>query len=181
MDQRKIFKGKEIKIKELSQKDLKLAKNFLNFYNSLIKEEVQIANCKRKSLAEEKKWLKEKIKGVRAKEKVVLFARDQEKVVGCCGIELLKDRRCRVGELAISIRAGYRGIGLGSYLVREILKLAKKRLKPKIKMLRLEVFATNRAALSFYKELGFKIVAKIPKQIEYKGKLIDEIVMIKNL
>jgi hypothetical protein len=29
--------------------------------------------------------------------------------------------------------------------------------------------------------MGFKIVAKVPKQFQYKGKLVDEIIMIRKL
>ncbi|PIV12707.1 MAG: GNAT family N-acetyltransferase, partial [Candidatus Nealsonbacteria bacterium CG03_land_8_20_14_0_80_36_12] len=49
-------------------------------------------------------------------------------------------------------------------------------LKPKI--IRLSVFPTNKAAIGLYKKLGFKKVAKISKQIQYKGKLVDEIIML---
>jgi len=61
---------------------------------------------------------------------------------------------------------------------KEILKLAKKELKPKPKIIRLSVFSTNKPAISLYKKIGFKIVAKIPKQISYKGKFIDEVIML---
>jgi len=36
-------------------------------------------------------------------------------------------------------------------------------------------------AQNLYKKFDFKKVAKIPKQLQYKGRLLDEIIMIKEL
>jgi len=60
-----------------------------------------------------------------------------------------------------------------------LIKLAKKELKPKFKIIRLNVLPTNKPAISFYKKLGFKKVAVVPKQIQYKGNLVDEIIIMK--
>jgi len=96
-------------------------------------------------------------------------------------IELGKERQNHVGGLGISIRNGYRGIGLGEYLMKEIIKLTKKELKPKPKIIRLSVLPNNKPAIGLYKKCGFKKVAAVPKQMQYKGKLLDEIVMLLDL
>jgi len=62
----------------------------------------------------------------------------------------------------------------------EVLRLAKKNL-PGLKVFWLDVFANNKPAIALYKRMGFKIVGKIPKQIQYKGKLIAEYIMIKEI
>ena len=72
-------------------------------------------------------------------------------------------------------------MGLGKYMASEIIKLAKEKLSPKPKIIRLEVFTSNDPAIALYKKMGFKIVAKIPKQMQHKGKLVDEFVMLKFL
>jgi len=172
---------KEIKIRPLSLADLRLAKEFLDFINSLIEEDAQILFNKKFSLKEEKKWIEEEIKNIKKKKQIALVAKDKNKVVGIADIELRRGRQDHVGEFGISIRKEYRGIGLGKKLMKEILKLAKKELKPKLKIIRLSVFSTNKIAQNLYKKMGFKIVAKVPKQIQYKGKLVDEIIMIKKL
>ena len=71
--------------------------------------------------------------------------------------------------------------GLGYLEDIEIIKLAKKDLKPKPKIIRLGVFPTNKPAISLYKKLGFKKVARVPRQFQYKGKLVDEIIMLLSL
>jgi len=177
----KIFKGKKIKIKKLAKNDLKSVKEFVDFVNSLVKEEAQILFNKKISLKEEKKWIKDENNDIKGKKIVVLLAKDENKIVGITDIKLERGRRNHIGQFGISIRNGYRGLGLGKYLMKEILKLAKKELKPKPKFIRLSVFSTNKIAQNLYKKFGFKQVARIPQQLQYKGKLVDEIVMIKKL
>jgi len=172
----KIFNGKQIQIRQLSKKDLGNVKKFQDFINSLINEDTQILMNKRFSLREEREWMKDKLKKIKNRQSIFLVAKDGEKVIGTTGIDLLMGRQNHVGNFGITIRKGYQGIGLGNYLTSEIIKLAKKELKPKI--IRLNVFPTNKPAINLYKKYGFKKVASIPKQINYKGKLLDEITMI---
>ena len=174
----KNFNDKKIIIRKLSKKDLRNVKNFQDYINSLIEEEVMISFKKKKTLKEEKEWLKSKLKAIKKKKETILITEDGEKIIGISHIELRRDRQDHVGEFGISIRKEHRGFGFGKKLMAEILKLAKKELKPKPKIIRLSVFSTNKIAQNLYKKFGFKKVAQIPKQIQYKGKLIDEIIML---
>ena len=177
----KTFGDKNIIIRRLSQKDLKNAKKFQGFVNSLIEEGAQILFDKKFSLEEERKWLEEEFKNIKNSRTVFLVAEHEDKVISIANVDLNKGRQNHTGILGVSIRKEYRRIGLGTYLIAEILKLTKKELKPKPKIIRLSVFPTNKPAIKLYKKFGFKEVARIPKQIQYKGKLIDEIVMLKEL
>ncbi|MGB9598674.1 MAG: GNAT family N-acetyltransferase, partial [Minisyncoccales bacterium] len=162
-----IFNEKKIKIRKISQSDLKKVKEFQEYINSLIEEEAMISLKTKKSRKEERNWLKEKLKNIKKKKEVMLLAEDKGKIVGVAAIYLKTERQSHVGEFGISVRKEYRGIGLGKKLTKEILKLAKKELKPKLKIVRLSVFSTNKIAQNLYKKFGFKMVAKIPKQIQY--------------
>lgn len=175
------MKLKGIKIRKLKRNDLKKAKDFQEYINSLIKEKAMILLCREKSLKEEKEWLKEKLKNVKNKIEVILVAEHKDKIAGISHIMLRKEKESHVGELGISVRKEFRGIGLGKKLMTEIIKLAKKELKPRPKILRLSVFATNKIAQNLYQKFDFKKVARIPKQFRHEGKFIDEIVMIKEI
>jgi RimJ/RimL family protein N-acetyltransferase len=177
----KIFCDKKITIRKLSKSDFKKAKEFLDFINSLIAEDAKILMGKKQTLKDEKGFLEKNIKGMRDKTKVYLLAEHNNKIIASTSITLGREKSNHVGGFGISIRNGYRGMGIGEYLMSEIIKLAEKELKPKPKMIRLEVYVNNKPAINLYKKLGFKIVAKLPKQIQWKGKLIDEFVMIKFL
>lgn len=124
------------------------------------------------------KW---RIKGNKKQKRVFLVAEENNKIVGTASIHLSPGRQEHIGNFGITIQKGYRGMGLGSYLMGEIIKLAKKELKPKPKIIRLSVFQTNKRAIRFYQKFGFKRVAEIPKQIKFKGKLVDEIIMLLEL
>lgn len=177
----KIFGGKKIKIRTLNKNDLRNIKKFQDFMNSLIEEEAQILFNKKLSIKEEKKWLEGQLQRIKNQKTVFLVAECDNKVVGITGINLMNGRQNQVGNFGITVRNGYRGIGLGKYLMGEILKLTKKELNPKPKIIRLSVFPTNKPAFSLYRKFGFKKVAAIPRQIQYKGKLINEVIMLLEL
>ncbi|MCX6719930.1 MAG: GNAT family N-acetyltransferase [Candidatus Staskawiczbacteria bacterium] len=177
----KTFGNKKLIISPLSKKDFKFAKEFLDFINSLIEEDAKILMNKKMNLKEEMEFLEKGTKGVREKRKIYLIARDGNKVVANTSIEIGVYKRNHIGRFAIGIRNGYRGSGLGTYLMQEIMKLAKKELNPNPRIFQLEVYENNKPAIGLYKKMGFKIVGKIPKQIQHKGKLIAEYIMIKKI
>ncbi|PIR71544.1 MAG: hypothetical protein CO145_01015 [Candidatus Nealsonbacteria bacterium CG_4_9_14_3_um_filter_37_13] len=177
----KIFNGKKITIRKISKNDLRNVKKFQDFINSFVKEDAKIMMNEKISLKEERKWLKEKLGKTRKQKALFLLAEHNAIIAGTTGIDLNIWRQSHIGDLGITIKKGYREIGLGTYLMKEIIKLAKKELKPKLKIIRLSVFPTNKPALALYKKFGFKKVARIPRQIQYKEKLIDEIIMLKEL
>jgi len=177
----KIFGGKKITIREFSKRDMRDVKKFQTFINSFIEEEALINLNKKLSLSQEKKWLEEQLKKMKSHKSVYLIAENGNKIVGGTQIYLGEGRGTHVGHFGITIKNGYRGIGLGSYLMSKVIELAKKKLKPKPKILKLDVFPINKPAINLYKKYGFRKVASIPKQREYKGKLYNEIVMLRYL
>lgn len=174
----KIFGGKKINIRLLAASDLKNAKKFQEFINSFIPEQALISFDRTVSLKEERDFLKGTLRQIKKHKQVVLVAECDKKVIGLTDIEKKERRTSHVGGFGIAICAGFRGIGLGKYLAEEVIRLAKKEIKPRLKIIRLEVFTTNKPAISLYKKIGFKRVAMIPKALQYKGKLVGEYVML---
>jgi len=173
----KIFGKKKIKIRKISARDLKHVKKFREFVNSLIDEDAMILMNKKASLKYEKKWLGELLKRIRKHKQVSLIAEYDNIIIAKASIALDKWRKSHVGNLGISIRKGYRGIGLGKHLMKEILKLAKKELKPSPKIISLSVYPINKPAVALYEKYGFKKVAEIPYVIRCQGKLTSEVIM----
>jgi len=174
----KIFDGKKIIIREFSEKDLRNVRKFQAYINSVIKEEALINLNKKLSLTQEKRFLEEQLRKMKSHKSVYLIAEANDIIVGTTQIFLNEGRGEHVGNFGIIIKKGYRGIGLGTYLMKEVIKLAKKKLKPKPKIIKLDVFPINKPAVALYKKYKFEKVAVIPKQREYKGKLYDELVML---
>jgi GNAT superfamily N-acetyltransferase len=121
----KIFDNKKIKIREMSKGDLKNVKKFQDFINSLVEENAMIKVNEKQSLREETEWLKEKIKQIKNKKEVVLIAECENKIVGSTHIRLDWGRQEHIGNFGIAIKKGFRKLGLGTYLAKEIIKLAK--------------------------------------------------------
>lgn len=173
--------GKEVILRTLDAADLKRAKEFRTFINSIIEEDDFIRLNKKRTLKEEKEWVKNNLKGIKAGKKVLVIAERNNQMFGNCEIWSGEERGSHIGELGITIKREFRGIGIGRKLVENAIALAKNKLKIKPKIIRLSCFETNRAAKNLYIKTGFKVVAKIPKQIQRKGKLIDELVMLRYL
>ena|SRR3989344_5340780 len=174
-----IFKDKKIIIRKLSNSDFKKAKKFQDFINSLVEEDAQILANKKLTLKEEINFLKNVLEGIKKKNRVFLVAEYGGKIVGTVGIDLGAWRMNHIGHFGIAIRNGFRRIGLGRYLMQEIIKLAKKELKPKPKIILISLLVTNKPAFALYEKMGFKKVSQIPNAIQFKNKLVDEIIMYK--
>ncbi|MDD5750730.1 MAG: GNAT family N-acetyltransferase [Candidatus Pacebacteria bacterium] len=177
----KEFKGKKINIRSLDTADLKRAKDFQCFINSLIGEDAKLLINRKQSLKDEKEWIKGETKNIKAKKTLCLVAESEGKIIANANISLEKYRKAHIGEFGICIKNGWRGMGLGGYLMARIIEMAKKDLKPKPKFIKLGVFANNKPAIGLYEKMGFRAVSRVPKQFQYKGKLIDEIVMLLRL
>lgn len=178
----KKFQKKKITIRFLEQADIKKAEKFRKFINELIDDETAFIKMKtKKTLKQEKEWIGDNLKEIKKHQTVMLAAEENDKIVAAISISLKPERQSHIGEFAISMLKDCRGIGLGKYLMKEILKLGKNKLKPKPLMIRLGVYSTNKIAVSLYKKTGFEIIAKIPNQFNFNGKLFDETIMLKKL
>ncbi|MCD6177790.1 GNAT family N-acetyltransferase [bacterium] len=174
----KNFGGREITIRLLSRNDLRHPEKFQKFSNSLVKEDAQIGINKKVTLKEEKERLKRRWNEAKARRMVTLLAEDRKMLVGRVTIGMHIGRQDHVGYLVVMVHREYRRRGIGEYLSRKAIELAKKYLRPSPRIIRLSVLPTNKPAMNLYRKLGFKKVAKIPHQFQYKGKLVDEIVML---
>lgn len=174
----KIFGDKKIVIRKIQKSDIQKAKEFQSFINSLVEEDAKLLMNQKIKIKEEVKFLENILKTTKKKNRVFLLATCGNKIVGTVSVELERWRRNHIGKLGIAVRDGYRGIGLGKHLMSEVITLAKKDLKPRPKIIQLEVYANNKPAMNLYKKIGFKIVAKLPKQVQYKGKLVDDFTMV---
>jgi putative acetyltransferase len=83
-----------------------------------------------------------------------------------------------VGSLGIVIRNGYRGLGIGTEMMKALVEQAR---AVNLKLLTLSVYATNQHAHHVYQNAGFVEAGRIPKKFFKDGQFIDEIVMVKVL
>ena len=80
------------------------------------------------------------------------------------------------GSIGIAISEDYRGVGLGSILFDEMIKLAKQ--TPGVEQIELDVIDKNAAGLRLYESKGFVKTGTIPHQLKLKdGTYLDGIAM----
>jgi ribosomal protein S18 acetylase RimI-like enzyme len=151
------------------------------YINKLSKEKTYvILQGEIKSKDSERKRLKNNIKAILENKSVVKFIFHKNELIGICSIELRSGAKEHVGGFGLSIDKKYRGQGLGSLLMDEVLIESKKKLK-KMKYIYLEVFAENIAAIKLYEKKGFVKCGLFPNGLKRKGKFVDEVMMFKKV
>jgi putative acetyltransferase len=165
-----VGKGEKITIRPPKFDDLK---SYLYFVNSLVEEGAMINRNKKVTLKEEKEWLKKAIGRVKRGERFCLVAVCDGRIIGSAEVERGFGRMSHVGFFGIAVLGDYRERGIGKRLADGVINIARKH---KIKRISLDVFETNKTAIRFYKKLGFRKVATLPKRLYYKGKYINSLV-----
>lgn len=110
-----------------------------------------------------------------------LFAQKRDKLVGM--IAALFDKREKMKHVAeivgVYVDPEYRGNGIGSLLMTEIINKIKKR--SEIKKINLSVITTQKAAVALYKKFGFKIAGELHQERFLDDKYYDMYLMEKIL
>ena len=89
------------------------------------------------------------------------------KVLANCSLRFYNHAKDRHrGSIGIAIRKDYWGLGIGSILFDEMIKLAK--LTPGIEQIELDVIETNERAKKLYLKKGFVKTGTIPHQLKLK-------------
>ena len=182
MDSVKKFKDKEIRIRYLVEGDVERASKFNRFANELVKDETAFVSNDIEQILEIQDFqVNERLKEIKEKKAIVLIAENNNSsIVGRASITPKVGLAEHIGLLEVHILKGYRDLGLGRYLMTEILKLGKKELN-KVNMVRLSVFSNNEIAISLSNKMGFKKVVKIPEQVSSNGTIADEVIMLRKV
>lgn len=150
-----------------------------HYINRISKEKTFITFQGEKiSKKNETQWLDSKIQQVRQKKCVVLFVFVENKFSGSSEITLKERTGRHIGSFGITLAPEARGQGIGKLLMSLIISEAQKKL-PGLKIITLECFANNEIALNLYRSLGFIEYGRLPKGLNYRGSLVDEVMMYK--
>ncbi len=80
-----------------------------------------------------------------------------------------------VAELNIAVHLGWQQKGIGRQLLQQIIDWAKE--SGRIEKIELNVRASNTAAISLYRRIGFQEEGRLKKRVKIKDYYIDDIVM----
>jgi ribosomal protein S18 acetylase RimI-like enzyme len=157
----------------------------LKFANALVKEKRVNRDLgvgafdKKVTRRFESGFVRGMVRSSKRKEAVGFAAIFEGEIIGFCTLRRREPADLRhAGVVGIAVREGYRGVGLGGRLMREVL-LGAKRIG--IWLVELEVMSINGAAIHLYEKLGFQRVGVIPGKVARDGRLLDIVVMYADL
>lgn len=146
---------------------------------SFVVEKAMVGEDKKPTLKEIKESLDKKLTGIKNKSVVYLVVEVDGKVKGRVWVGRKDSPQRHIGNLVIHLAKELRGKGIGDKLIKAIIKEAKKTLK--IKMITLSAMVQNKPAIGLYKKNGFVENGLLKKGLNYYGKLVDDVLMVKYL
>ncbi len=103
-----------------------------------------------------------------------LVAEVKGKVIGYATVKRDDDGLRHRGWLGIAIKKEFRGLGIGTELMRRIIDEAR---KLDFKLILLETSSLNDRAIHVYRKIGFKEVGRISMGMRINDKYVDTIIM----
>ena len=152
--------------------------DLLEFINSLVEEDAMIGRDSKVTRDEEVDWLAERLKNLEKDRNMQIVAEVDGVVIGSCELSPRGGRMRHVGSLGISISKGYRNLGIGQEMMKELEKHAD---DLGIKIITLQVFSINERAIHIYRKMGFNEAGNIQRGKRYKEGFVDNTIMVKHL
>ena len=151
----------------------------LALINSLVEEGANISIDERITREEEIDWLSKTLTLLEKDEAFYVVAEVNGRVVSNSELRWKRTGHDRhVGSIGIVIADGFRGLGIGTEMMRVLIEQAR---ETGLKVLTLSVYANNERAKHLYERVGFIEVGRIPKKFLKDGEYIDDIVMTRML
>ena len=167
--------GREVILRTPRWEDLD---DFIEFIKSLVEEGADIFFNQKVTREQEAEWLGRQLAETEKGNRFLLLAEVDGKVVANSSISKKTGYSKHVGGLDIAIMNGFRDIGIGTEMLKNLISTAE---KMGLKMLTLSVFSTNKRAKHVYEKVGFRETGHIPNEFYKNGKFIDHIIMVKEL
>jgi ribosomal protein S18 acetylase RimI-like enzyme len=178
-----IADGNEVILRRMSWNDLD---KLLVFVNGLVDDKRSgrgshvFTGFERKiTRREERDYLAHQMEAIQKGRTVSVIAEVNDRIVGNGNIDKGNYSETQHhGHLGLTVLAEYRGIGIGREMVKVLLREAK---KIGVKNVDVEFLAINQAAIRTYQKAGFREVGGIPGKVHRRGKLLESMVMAREI
>ncbi|MCW4040861.1 MAG: GNAT family N-acetyltransferase [Candidatus Bathyarchaeota archaeon] len=167
--------GQQVILRSLKWEDLN---DCLKLINALIDEQADITFCNPISRDTQIEWLSNRLAAIEKGQVIQIVAEVNGHVIANSDVTIKTSQRSHVGDIGIIIKKGYRNIGIGTEMLKQLIIQARER---EVKIVTLGVFETNNRAKHVYEKLGFCECGRIPGEIYKNGEYIDHITMVKIL
>ncbi len=175
--------SRKVVLREANLRDLD---KLLAFINGLVSEKRRDENSQlftgfesRLTKRQEAEWLNDLVRRIRRGDTISVLAELDGEVVGNGEITRgsYMDTRHH-GQLQLTIRGSYRGLGIGREMVRALFTEAKRR---GLRTVHVEFLSTNKTAIGVYEKAGFKRAGSIPGKVYRNGRFLDSLIMARRL
>jgi RimJ/RimL family protein N-acetyltransferase len=167
--------GREVTLRAPRWSDLD---EMLEFINSLVDESAPVLKETKMTRDGEVDWLARFLSRLEKDKMVGIVAEVEGRYVGQVEVTPGSERSKHLGTLGISLRNGYRDVGIGTEMMKEAEAQAK---GLGLTVVTLEVFATNKRAIHVYEKAGFTVVGRIPKGARMPSGFVDCLMMAKEI
>jgi ribosomal protein S18 acetylase RimI-like enzyme len=167
--------GRTVVIRKPRLEDLD---GLLELVNSTVREGAPINRMTELSRTEEIEFLPRRLAEIERGDTIQIIAEVEGELVGNAEIRRHVGRQSHVGTMGMSVKSGFRRIGIGARLIEKLIDEGKKQ---GLKIITLQVNETNLPAITLYRKLGFKETGRIPKAVYWNGKYVDDIIMVTSI
>ena len=123
-------------------------------------------------------WLAGFLSRLEKDQTVAVAAEVDGRFVGQSEVAPKRGRSKHVRVLGVSLKEGYRDIGIGTELMREVANQAP---RLGIEIITLGLFASNAPGLHLYEKMGYREVGRVLRGNMMDGEYIDDIMMAKEI
>lgn len=148
--------------------------DLLEFINSLVEEEADIIINKKVTREEETDWLARYLADIEKGKTIGVVAEVDGKVIGNSEVTKGICTESHVGFLGVAISKEYRDLGIGTRVLETLVEESK---KAGLKLLVLDVYASNARARHVYRKLGFRDAGTIPRMAYRRAEYLDVVRM----
>ena len=106
-----------------------------------------------------------------------LFAEAGGEIIGFANMLWGAGHDSRTGSLGVAVRGDWRRKGVASRLIELVLNEAR---AAGVKVARLGAYSNN-PAIALYRKLGFREVGRVPRAVKHKERIVDDVIMAKEL
>jgi ribosomal protein S18 acetylase RimI-like enzyme len=152
--------------------------DFHEMINSLVREGADVNLDRMVTRENEMEWLDRHLISLEKDSIVSIAAEADGRIVGHVDLHPKAGRQEHVATLGIIVLEGYRDVGIGTELMKEAEKQAR---KLGLKIIVLDLFSTNDRAFHLYNSMGYNKVGSISKAVSKGTSFVDEIIMAKEI
>lgn len=168
--------GKNVLIRALKRDDVAILLEHINRLS--LEDTYLLVSGEKLTHLQEERFVRQCLNHMLAGNNIHLLAFVDDILVGTIDVRRMIENRKRalhVGQVGLMIAREYRNDGIGSILLKCMLKAARK--MGNMKLLRLWVFGPNHYAKRLYRKFGFELCGSVPESILYRGKYISHDLM----